>query len=87
MHGTALSLFALTRRPDCSEVVVGLATECWPEYLLNANTSGWSYLSDCFRDYQILLCSGRDQVIGVGHTVLLAWDGDVSNLPIPSMRL
>jgi len=75
------TLYTLEQRPEFSPKVDQLSKQSWPKFLLHGNVSRWNLLFDVFAQYQLLLCNSSDDLIAVGHTVPLVWDGSISNLP------
>jgi hypothetical protein len=70
------------QRPDLRGKIEQLSAQSWPEFLLHGNVHHWHLLLDGFAQYQLLFCGPPDELIAVGHTVPLVWNGSVSNLPM-----
>jgi hypothetical protein len=75
------TLYTLAQRPELSPKIDQLSSQSWPQFLLHGNIYRWGLLFEVFAQYQLLLCDSSDNLIAVGHTVPLVWDGSVSNLP------
>ena len=74
-------LYTLDQRPDLAAAIEQLSDRSWPRFLLSNPIPGWDLLFDLFAQHQLLLCDLSDQLIAVGHTVPLYWDGEVATLP------
>jgi hypothetical protein len=77
-----LRLYTLNQRPDLAVAIDQLSDRSWPRFLLSNPIPGWDLLFDLFAQHQLLLCDSSDQLIAVGHTVPLHWDGEVVTLPM-----
>jgi hypothetical protein len=71
----------LEERPDLEDQVERLHEETWDRFLSGAPWNYWETLFDTFAKFQVLLCEGGDEVIGVGHTVPFDWKGTNEDLP------
>ena len=83
----SLKITTLERRPKLAEQVGRLAEEGWPTFLLHGDTKHWDRLFDDFAEYQILFLEPAEEVIAVGHTVPLVWDGTPQGLPATMSEL
>ncbi|MEI2690400.1 MAG: hypothetical protein V9H69_12120 [Anaerolineae bacterium] len=71
-------------RPDYDDLVDGIASASWPEFMLNDPIAGrhWDDLFDRFADFQFaLLAPDEDIVVGMGNSVPLAWAKPLTELP------
>lgn len=75
------SLYLLSQKPEYRPVIDTLSDEAWPEFLLHGDIHHWHLLFEIFSAYQILLCDAKDNLMAVGHTVPLIWDGSITDLP------
>lgn len=74
-------ILKLQERPDLIGQVDQLAIEAWPAFLRFGDTPDWGHLYDTFGRYQILICDPKDNLMAVGHTVPIVWDGRTTGLP------
>lgn len=73
-----------TDRPDYDDLLAGLASAAWPEFMLHDPVAGrlWDDLTTRFAAYQFaLLAPDEDLVVGMGNSVPLAWHGALADLP------
>lgn len=75
-------VFSLKERPDLTDQVDPLSEEAWPEFLRHGDTEHWGHLFDTFSEFQIVLCDPDGNVIALGHTVPVVWDGRTDDLPV-----
>ncbi len=77
--------FTLEERPDLVTRLSELSDDgSWPEFALHSNVALelWKELRSQFLGFQwVLLDEERDQVIGMGYSAPVAWDGSVEHLP------
>ena len=82
---TALRTVTLAERPDLAGAVPGVLASRWPEYMLAGDSGHGVDLTELLVDglpqHQILLLDDSDEVLGVGLSVPLAWDGTTEGLP------
>ncbi len=73
----------LAERPDLAGEMGRLSREGWPRFLLNDRVANehWHLLVGPFARFQRLLLGASGEVMGVGHTVPLRWDGTLADLP------
>jgi GNAT superfamily N-acetyltransferase len=80
-----LKTFTLAERPELEDEIERFHAAGWPRFLRQRDELGlgefWPQLYTTFRDFQLFLCDGADRVVGLGHTVPLAWDGTAAGLP------
>ncbi len=79
------SIYTLAEKPELDEQISRISEQAWPEFLLHGDIHHWGWLFELFLDYQLLLCDEAGELAAVGHTVPLAWDGSLADLP-PSME-
>ena len=82
---TDFTVVTLDERPDLIDAADKLAshTGAWPEFMLHdpvASKHFWR-LYDTFPAYQIGLLDQKGQLIGLGNTIPVTWDGTVDGLP------
>lgn len=55
----------------------------WPEFMLNDEKAYlyWDLLMSVFSGFQILLCDHDENVIAVGNSIPIDWDGTIAGLP------
>jgi GNAT superfamily N-acetyltransferase len=75
------TLHTVAERPGWRSRVESLETMSWPQFMLHGNVRSWHLLFEAFADCQLLLCGPGDDLLAVGHTVPLFWDGSFSGLP------
>lgn len=71
-------------RPNYDDLVAGISTASWPEFMLHDPVAGrhWDDLFKRFGDFQFsLLAPDEDVVVGMGNSVPLAWTGALADLP------
>lgn len=71
----------LDQRPDLKDQIDRLSRDTWPEFLLHGNACHWGRLFDAFAAFQVMICNPSDELMAVGHTVPLIWDGSLDDLP------
>ena len=78
-------LFTLEERPDLVPRLAEVANdESWPEFAMHNNAANelWKELRSHFFGFQwALLDEERDEVVGMGYSTPLAWDGEVEHIP------
>ncbi|MCG7497461.1 hypothetical protein MHO82_11340 [Vibrio sp. Of7-15] len=70
----------LNDRKDLTTQVASLDDRSWPLFLQNGDAKSWSHFYDELSEY-VLVLTQHDQVIAVGFTVPVVWDGKPENLP------
>ncbi|MCP2262019.1 hypothetical protein LX15_005750 [Streptoalloteichus tenebrarius] len=80
-----MDLVTLADRPDLEQGMWELETS-WPPFMVEGPMSTlFDVLVARFPEYQVLLvegdAEGGDRVVGRGHAVPFAWDGDPDSLP------
>lgn len=73
--------FTLQQKPHYADLIDELSQEAWPEFLLHGDATNWESLFDTFAEFQILICDPNRDLMAVGHSVPLVWDGTSENLP------
>lgn len=71
-------------RPDYDDLVAGVASASWPEFMLHDPVADrhWDDLFERFGDFQFsLLAPDEDVVVGMGNSVPLCWTGALADLP------
>lgn len=72
-----------SKRPELWRAIGGLSEEVWPEYNRHGDVLNryWADLYDVFPDWQIVLYDDTsDTVLAEGHTVPVAWNGQLDDL-------
>jgi hypothetical protein len=82
MSNYHVSTYAL--RPDLVDQAHELNGSVWPEFMFHDGVADrlWDRLEGTFADYQTLWFDDHDQVVAVGNTLPLVWDGSIEQLPI-----
>ncbi len=75
----------LEERPDLIEAADKLASEtgAWPEFMLHdpiASKYFWR-LYDTFPAYQVMLLDHNGELVAMGNTIPVTWDGTLDGLP------
>jgi hypothetical protein len=76
-------LYTFSARPDLIDHLAEVMTS-WPEFMLHGNVAKelWKELRAPFFDFQWVLHDvAADEVVGLGNSIPLFWDGDVDHLP------
>jgi GNAT superfamily N-acetyltransferase len=68
-------------RPETRPLIEGLELQAWPRFMLHGDVRSWHSLFESFADCQLLLCRPNGELLAVGHTVPLFWDGSFAGLP------
>lgn len=60
-----------------------LHLDVWPEYFNGSPVlqNNWQTMYDCFPQGQMVIMESLDSIVGGGNSVLLNWDGSVSDIP------
>src|SRR6266536_1740596 len=77
-------LYTLAERPDRIDRLTGLVHSSWAEFMLHSNVAKelWRELRARFFDLQwVLHDEEADEVVGLGNSTPLFWDGDGEHLP------
>jgi hypothetical protein len=75
------TIHTFAEQPEWSSRIEKLETQAWPQFMLHGDVRSWHLLFDSFADCQLLLCGPGGELLAVGHTVLLFWDGSFAGLP------
>lgn len=76
-----IEVHTLKEKPDYENRIEALSLEVWPAFMLNGDVSNWARLFDVFADFQLLICDPAGELLAVGHTVPLVWNGTLDDLP------
>jgi hypothetical protein len=83
-HDTPVAVVVVrySERPQLWERIQDLSADVWPEYNRHGDILGpcWDRLYDEFPDFQFVLYDELDEVLAVGHTIPVAWDGSIGGL-------
>jgi hypothetical protein len=74
----------LAEAPELTDASQQLIADGWPPFVLASPGAAvhWPRVLTEFADYQVVLVDGDDgAVVGIGHSLPLAWDGTVEGLP------
>ncbi|MGH2621706.1 MAG: hypothetical protein ACRDHG_14225 [Anaerolineales bacterium] len=74
-------VFSLGDKPDYADRIEALSREAWPAFMLNGDVTHWGRLFDVFAPFQLLICDPAGELLAVGHTVPLVWNGTLDDLP------
>jgi len=78
-------LYTLAERPDLIDRLADLVETSWPAFMLHGDvwrTTSWRELRARSLDLQWALHDEEaDEVVGLGNSIPLFWDGDVEHLP------
>ena len=84
MLNKSFTFITPTDRPDFSELVAGLASLAWPEFMLHDPVADllWDYLYTFFPEFQFAVMDSETQkVIALANSLVLHWDGNLIDLP------
>jgi GNAT superfamily N-acetyltransferase len=83
MAGPTFHVVTDRDRPGLVYEADGATADLWPEFMLHDSVANrlWPDLYRAFPDYQFALLDAAGEVAAVGNSILLAWDGDLANLP------
>ncbi|MDK9739338.1 hypothetical protein KI655_18750 [Vibrio sp. D404a] len=70
----------LNKRDDLEFEVASLDDRSWPLFLQNGDAKSWQHFYDELSEY-VLVLTQEEQLIAVGFTVPVIWDGNADNLP------
>ncbi len=73
----------LTEDPEYRHEFGRISHAVWPEFMHHDQKAEryWNLLLTAFPDYQVLLSDEANQVVAVGHSIPLFWDGSIEGLP------
>ncbi len=75
------TLHTIAERPEWRPAVEKLEAQAWPRFMLHGDVRSWHSLFESFASCQLLLCHANGELLAVGHTVPLYWDGSFAGLP------
>lgn len=77
------TLVTLEERPDLTRAVERFGSSVWPPFMLHDAVSDrhWQRMAADFPAYQLALVDGAGEVVAVGRSMSLAWDGSLKDLP------
>jgi hypothetical protein len=82
---TALRTVTLAERPDLAAAIPDVLASRWPAYMLAGDAGHDVDLLELLTvgapQHQVLLIDDSDEVLGVGLSLPLAWDGTLAGLP------
>ena len=76
-----ITISTLDRQPDYADQIDAISIDAWPEFLRHANDSNWGLLFGPLATSQLLLCDSAGELMAVGHTAHIRWDGTNADLP------
>lgn len=82
-------LYTFAERPDLIDQSGVVVMTSWPEFMLQSNVAKelWRELRAPFFDFQwVLHDEEADEVVGLGNSIPLFWDGEVNTSPMDSTR-
>jgi hypothetical protein len=73
----------LAERPDLAGAFDALSHAPWPEFMHHAVVDGgvWRSLNTRFAAFQVALLDAAGELLAVGRTIPLVWDGTAGDLP------
>lgn len=79
----SLLMHTIAGRPELVAQVNRISPTIWPEFMSHDEVCNrcWRFLFEYFPEQQVVLCNESDQVIAMGHTAPLEWDGTEAHLP------
>jgi hypothetical protein len=80
---TTFTPATFAERSALAETADRLQSEAWPEFMLHdlvANRLWWR-LGEDFPDYQFMLLGDGDEIVSVGFSIPMVWDGNPDSLP------
>ncbi|MBP6874713.1 MAG: hypothetical protein KBD56_01430 [Candidatus Eisenbacteria bacterium] len=75
------SVYTLAEKPGLRNQIDQLSGQAWPRFLLHGNVKKWHLLFEIFAPYQLIWCDAAGNLLAVGHSVPLVWDGSPAGLP------
>lgn len=77
-----LNLFTLSQMPQLQDGINRLHRQAWPEYFIGDNImlENWPKLFHRFPDYQFALTQENGDIVAVGNTIPIQWDGALEHL-------
>jgi GNAT superfamily N-acetyltransferase len=77
------ALLTLEECPDLTRAVERFGSSVWPEFMLHDAMSDryWQRMAADFPGHQLALVDAAGEVVGVGRSMPLAWDGSLEDLP------
>jgi amino acid adenylation domain-containing protein len=78
-----LNMFTYSQMPQLRDGMNRLHRQAWPEYFIGDNimVENWPKLFHRFPDYQFALTQENGEIIAVGNTIPVQWDGTAEHLP------
>lgn len=78
-----LEIHKLSENPKFQKELNRLHQEGWPEFMRKDEKADlyWSLLMTTFAEYQMILSDPDDNVLAVGNSIPIDWDGTVNGLP------
>lgn len=81
MKSESYKTYTLSERPDLLKYIKEINRETWPKFLLHIDMEYWHLMFGIFAPYQALLCDSQENLLGVGLSVPIVWDGTPDDLP------
>lgn len=84
MFLSRFAIHTLDERSDLLDSMQEVIAEAWPEFMLHDSVADryWDDLYDVFPCYQFALVEEeQDEVVAVGNSIPLHWEGDIEELP------
>lgn len=75
------TVYTLPEKPDYREEINRLSDDSWPAFLHHGNITRWNLLFEIFPAFQLLVLDSVGELLAVGHTVPILWDGTMPDLP------
>jgi amino acid adenylation domain-containing protein len=82
-NGESLRIVTLAQRPDLKRAMDALHVDAWPAYFEGDAIQArlWPRLAAELPEYQIALVTESDEVLAVGNTAPIGWDGTGESIP------
>ena len=76
-------LFTVSQIPELENKIKALHSDAWPEYFMGdeINRKYWDRLFNKFSKYQIALHDEDGEVVAIGNSIPISWNGTVEGLP------
>lgn len=78
-----MQVYNLREFPDFRREFDRLHAEGWPEFMRHDEKADlyWEMLMSAFADFQILLCDDDQNVMAIGNSIPIVWNGTIARLP------
>ena len=76
-----IDVYTLDQKSALHTQIDRLSEVAWPTFLLHGDIHHWHLLFTTYTQFQLLLCEPANNLIAIGHTVPIYWDGNPFGLP------